>query len=72
MDVRIQAIGVQNAGAINTTYAMEMAGRAGGASYVIGRVMNNVTRSRYGKRLPQNRTSDVSQARSLVHAAGGF
>ena len=51
---------------------MEMAGRAGGASYVIGRVMNNVTRSRYGKRLPQNRTTDFSQARSLVHAAGGW
>ena len=31
--------------------------------------MNAVTRSKYGKRLPQNRTTDVQQARSLVHAA---
>ena len=54
---------------VSTTRAMEMAARANGCNYVIGRVMNAVTRSKYGKRLPQNRTTDVQQARSLVHAA---
>jgi len=41
-------------------------GEGGGASYVIGRVYNTVTRSRYGKRLPQNSTRDVLRARNLV------
>ena len=49
---------------------MEMAARAGGCNYIIGRVKNEVTRSKYGKRLPQNRTSEIRPARSLVHTAG--
>ncbi len=50
--------------------AMEMAARAGGASYVIGRVMNQVTRSKYGKRLPQNATREIQPARALQAATG--
>ncbi|RPD67470.1 P-loop containing nucleoside triphosphate hydrolase protein [Lentinus tigrinus ALCF2SS1-7] len=55
---------------VDPNRAMEMAAHAGGVSYVIGRVMNQVTRSRYGKRLPQNATREIQQARSLAHATG--
>ncbi|KAI0751154.1 hypothetical protein C8Q80DRAFT_555406 [Daedaleopsis nitida] len=57
-----------NPKAVNPNQAMEMAATAGGASYVIGRVMNQVTRSRYGKRLPQNSTREISDARNFVVA----
>ncbi|OSX59547.1 hypothetical protein POSPLADRAFT_1048859 [Postia placenta MAD-698-R-SB12] len=52
--------------------AMEMVsrigprGEGGGSSYIIGNVFNTVTRSRYGKRLPQNSTREVRPARNLV------
>ncbi|EJF55700.1 hypothetical protein DICSQDRAFT_175618, partial [Dichomitus squalens LYAD-421 SS1] len=54
---------------VDQVKAMEMAARAGGLNYIIGRVKNDVTRSKYGNRLPQNRTSEIKQARSLVHTA---
>ncbi|KAI0722552.1 hypothetical protein C8Q76DRAFT_614426, partial [Earliella scabrosa] len=54
---------------VDPNKAMEMAARAGGASYIVGRVMNQVTRSRYGKRLPQNSTREIQGARSLAVAA---
>lgn len=43
-------------------------GEGGGASYVTGNVFNTVSRSRYGKRLPQNSTREVRPARNLVYS----
>ncbi|RDX55311.1 hypothetical protein OH76DRAFT_731207 [Lentinus brumalis] len=54
-----------NPQAVDPNRAMEMAAQAGGANYVIGNVMNQVNRSKYGKRLPQNTTREIQRARSL-------
>ena len=58
---------------------MELISRTGGGNYIIGKTMNMVTRSQYGRRLPQNLTRDVRQARTLVpvglsyfHVRGAF
>ncbi|KAH9833821.1 uncharacterized protein C8Q71DRAFT_772688 [Rhodofomes roseus] len=53
----------------NGNRAMELVTREGGGKYIIGNVMNSVTRSRYGKRLPQNQTYNFGQARNLVSQA---
>jgi structural maintenance of chromosomes protein 5 len=45
-------------------------GTGGGATFITGSTLNAVTRSRYGKRLPQNTTREVKQARNLVNATG--
>jgi hypothetical protein len=52
--------------------AMEALSRTGGGNYVVGNTMNIVTRSQYGRRLPQNLTRDVRQARVLVGPVGEF
>ena len=49
---------------------MEVAARSNNASYIVGRVMNVVNRSRYGQRLAQNRTAEIRQARQLAYARG--
>jgi hypothetical protein len=49
---------------------MEVMSRIGGGNYVVGKTMNMVTRSQYGRRLPQNLTRDVRQARVLVGPTG--
>ncbi|KAI0677714.1 P-loop containing nucleoside triphosphate hydrolase protein [Trametes maxima] len=68
-DVRLHRTAIAlNQNAVDPNRAMEMAARAGGANYIIGRVANQVTRSRYGKRLPQNTTRELQQARSLAAA----
>ncbi|KZT02149.1 P-loop containing nucleoside triphosphate hydrolase protein [Laetiporus sulphureus 93-53] len=60
---------------VDPTRAMELVsrigprGEGGGASYIVGTVYNNVSRSKYGKRLPQNTTRTISQARNLVSEA---
>ncbi|KAH9927340.1 P-loop containing nucleoside triphosphate hydrolase protein [Fomitopsis serialis] len=54
---------------VNGNLAMELVTRQGGGKYIIGSVMNSVTRSRYGKRLPLNQTSGIRQARNLVSQA---
>ncbi|PCH40750.1 nucleoside triphosphate hydrolase protein [Wolfiporia cocos MD-104 SS10] len=60
--------------AVDARRAMDMVSRTGpeggggGASYIVGHVFNSVTRSRYGKRLPQNSTRMVKPARNLVSA----
>ncbi|KAI0264300.1 P-loop containing nucleoside triphosphate hydrolase protein [Russula aff. rugulosa BPL654] len=46
--------------------AMEVVSRTGGGNYIVGKIMNMVTRSQYGRRLPQNLTRDVRPARVLV------
>ncbi|KAI0920810.1 hypothetical protein AcW1_005022 [Taiwanofungus camphoratus] len=59
---------------VDPNRAMEMVsrigprGEGGGASYVTGNVFNTVSRSRYGKRLPQNSTREVRPARNLVYS----
>jgi hypothetical protein len=49
---------------------METVSRAGVGNYIVGKTMNMVTRSQYGRRLPQNLTRDVRQARVLVGPIG--
>ena len=49
---------------------MEVVSRTGGGNYIVGKTMNMVMRSQYGKRLPQNLTRDVRQARILVGPTG--
>ncbi|KAF7432634.1 Structural maintenance of chromosomes protein 5 [Pleurotus ostreatus] len=45
-------------------------GRGGnGASFIVGNVVHQVSRSRYGKRAVQNMTRDVRPARNLVNAS---
>ncbi|KZT06482.1 P-loop containing nucleoside triphosphate hydrolase protein [Laetiporus sulphureus 93-53] len=64
-----------NSQGVDPTRAMELVsrigprGEGGGASYIVGTVYNNVSRSKYGKRLPQNTTRTISQARNLVSEA---
>jgi hypothetical protein len=50
--------------------AMEVVSRTGGGNYIVGKTMNMVTRSQYGRRLPQNLTRDVRPARVLVGPTG--
>ncbi|TFK46958.1 P-loop containing nucleoside triphosphate hydrolase protein [Heliocybe sulcata] len=40
-------------------------GEGGGATFIAGSTRNSVARSRYGKRLPQNSTSDIRPARNF-------
>lgn len=48
-------------------------GRGGtGASFIVGSVVHQVSRSRYGKRAVQNMTRDVKPARNLVNASGTY
>lgn len=49
---------------------MDVLSKDGGVAYIIGNVLNNVRRSRYGKRLAQNSTREIRQARNLVAATG--
>jgi hypothetical protein len=49
---------------------MELVSRTGGGNFIIGKTINMVTRSQYGRRLPQNLTRDVRQARTLVGPVG--
>ncbi|KAI9462755.1 P-loop containing nucleoside triphosphate hydrolase protein [Russula earlei] len=51
---------------LNSAKAMEVISRTGGGNYVVGKTMNMVTRSQYGRRLPQNLTRDIRPARVLV------
>ncbi|KAF9226823.1 P-loop containing nucleoside triphosphate hydrolase protein [Gyrodon lividus] len=44
-------------------------GEGGGATFIAGKVINVVQRSRYGKRAAQNMTRDVRPARNLVSSA---
>jgi hypothetical protein len=51
---------------------MEAVSRTGGGSYILGGILNMVTRSQYGRRLPQNLTRDVRPARTLVGPVGSY
>jgi len=44
----------------------------GGASFVIGRTMNIVTRSRYGRKAIGNMTRDIQDARNLTAPSSTF
>ncbi|KAH9884909.1 P-loop containing nucleoside triphosphate hydrolase protein [Cubamyces lactineus] len=68
-DVRLHRTAIAaNPKLVDPNRAMDMAARANGANYIIGRVYNQVTRSRYGRRLPQNTTREIQQARMLAAA----
>ncbi|KAI0658644.1 P-loop containing nucleoside triphosphate hydrolase protein [Cubamyces menziesii] len=68
-DVRLHRTAIAaNPRMVDPNRAMDMAARANGANYIIGRVYNQVTRSRYGRRLPQNTTREIQQARMLAAA----
>lgn len=47
-----------------------MAARAGGANYIVQGVLYTVSRSKYGKRLPQTATRGVLPARHFTTATG--
>lgn len=55
---------------IDPNRAMEAFSRSGNAKYILGTVMNNVSRSRYGKQLTQNSTYECRPASKLVTANG--
>jgi chromosome segregation ATPase len=60
------AIGL-DASRVDVNAAMEAVSRdGGGAKFIAGRVMNTVSRSRYGKRAAANMTKDLRPARNLV------
>ncbi|KIK34846.1 hypothetical protein CY34DRAFT_812613, partial [Suillus luteus UH-Slu-Lm8-n1] len=60
------AIGL-DASKVDVNAAMEAVSRDGvGAEFIVGRVMNTVSRSRYGKRAATNMTRDLHLARNLV------
>ncbi|KAG8218951.1 hypothetical protein J3R82DRAFT_4662 [Butyriboletus roseoflavus] len=60
---------------VNVANAMEAVsrigprGEGGGATFIAGKVINAVQRSRYGKRAAQNTTREVRPARNLVSSA---
>ncbi|TDL30065.1 P-loop containing nucleoside triphosphate hydrolase protein [Rickenella mellea] len=59
-------------GRVDVAHAMEAVsrfgprGEGGGASFVAGRTLNRVQRSRYGKRAPQNTMREIRKARNLA------
>jgi hypothetical protein len=64
-----QALALQSS-RLDLARAMEAVSRTGGGSYIVGKTMNVVTRSQYGRRLPQNLTRDVREARILAGPVG--
>lgn len=67
----VQAIGL-TASRVNTARAMDVVAQSGGATFIAGRVSNNVTRSRYGKQAAQNMTRDVRNAQNLKSLGSKF
>jgi hypothetical protein len=64
----VQAIALQTS-RVDPARAMEVVSRTGGGSYIVGKTLNQVTRSQYGRRLPQNLARGVREARVLVGPA---
>ncbi|KAI0036757.1 hypothetical protein K488DRAFT_40522 [Vararia minispora EC-137] len=60
------AIGIRSPQRIDSGRAMNIIARGGGASYVIGRTMNTVMKSQYGRRLAQNVTREIKPPRNLI------
>ncbi|KAI5121182.1 hypothetical protein M0805_005983 [Coniferiporia weirii] len=54
-----------NPGKVDVGRAMEMVSRGSNANFVVGHVLSQVTRSRYGQRKPQNLTRDLRRAQSF-------
>ncbi|OJT15503.1 Structural maintenance of chromosomes protein 5 [Trametes pubescens] len=67
-DVRLHRAAIALKSNVNISHASDMAARSGGASYIVQRVLYNVSRSKYGKRLPQTVTRAVNQARHFTAA----
>ncbi|KAI0787066.1 P-loop containing nucleoside triphosphate hydrolase protein [Irpex lacteus] len=55
---------------VNPAEAMNVLSRDGSVSYIVGRIHNNVRRSRYGQRLAQNTTREIGNARNLAATTG--
>ncbi|KIP10370.1 hypothetical protein PHLGIDRAFT_101267 [Phlebiopsis gigantea 11061_1 CR5-6] len=53
---------------VDSARAMETLSKDGSISYIVGNVLNQVRRSRYGKRLAQNSTREIGKARNLENA----
>ena len=52
---------------------MELISREGNANFIVGQVMNQVTRSAYGRRLAQNMTRrEIGRAKNFVATAGKY
>jgi hypothetical protein len=71
-----QAIAL-NGSRIDVNQAMQLVARPtdkhpGGASFINGNTMNNVTRSRYGRKAIGNVTRDVPQAKNLTTPTSKF
>ena len=49
---------------------MQSMSRDGGVRYILGNVLNVVTRSRYGQRLAQNSTREINPARNFIAGTG--
>ncbi|PSR78324.1 hypothetical protein PHLCEN_2v7446 [Hermanssonia centrifuga] len=58
-----------NPGRVDAARAMDALSRDGGINYIVGNIFNAVRRSKYGKRLAQNSTREIQQARNLVATA---
>ncbi|KAJ4478957.1 hypothetical protein J3R30DRAFT_3657097 [Lentinula aciculospora] len=52
---------------VDVNRATQAVARSGGATFVVGSVINNVSRSRYGRKAVSNVTRDVKQTRLLVN-----
>jgi structural maintenance of chromosomes protein 5 len=55
---------------LDVARAMDIVGQSGGAWFTNGKTMNQVTRSRYGRKAVGNMTRDIPEARSFVHPPG--
>lgn len=56
-----------NPSAVDTNRAMEaISTRGGGGGFIVGKVMNQVSRSAYGQRLATNQTRDIGAAKVLA------
>ena len=67
----MQAIALRE-GRVDGNRAMELISREGNANFIVGKVMNQVTRSAYGRRLAQNMTRDIGRAKNFVATAGKY
>lgn len=65
-----QPLAVANPNRVDPARAMDRLSRDGGIRYIIGNIMNSVSRSRYGKRLAQNSTREIHQAKNFSAATG--
>ncbi|VDC05841.1 unnamed protein product [Peniophora sp. CBMAI 1063] len=67
LEVRLHRTAIAlNERRVDGNRAMELISREGNANFIVGRVMNQVTRSAYGRRLAQNMTREIGRAKNFV------